>query len=75
MKQFLSHNKRAVCIALHAFFLIIALAGICLLYFNSDYGKGFAWLQNHSYADTAAFSDQFSQAIRTMNRRTPWNIW
>ncbi len=63
MKQFLSHNKRAVCIALHAFFLIIALAGICLLYFNSDYGKGFAWLQNHSYADTAAFSDQFSQDV------------
>ena len=63
MKHFFSQNKRAVSIALHAFFLTLVLIAVCLLYFNSDYGRGFAWLQNHSYADTTAFSDQFARDV------------
>ena len=63
MKNFFSENKRAVCIALHAFFLILILAALCLLYFNSDYGTGISWLRNHSYADTPSFSSQFAHDV------------
>lgn len=63
MKHLPIINKRTAPAAFHVFFFILALAGICLIYSNSDYGKGINWLKSSTYDDTSAFLDQFARDV------------
>ncbi len=59
MKTVSTHSRRVLLTFLHALFFMLTLAGICLLYANSDYGQGISWIRQSSYSDTHAFTNQF----------------
>ncbi len=61
MKSNPTIKRRLTVTSIHLFFLLLTLMGLCLLYANSDYGQGFSWLYQASYADTLAFSKQFEK--------------
>lgn len=61
MKSHSTTKRRLTVTAIHLFFLLLTLVGLCLLYANSDYGQGFSWLYQGSYTDTRAFSRQFEK--------------
>ncbi len=61
MKSHSTISRRLAVTSMHLFFLLLTLIGLCLLYANSDYGQGFSWLRQGTYANTIAFSRQFEK--------------
>ena len=63
MKTISTNSRRILITFVHFLFFVLTLAGLCLLYANSDYGQGIRWIRRSSYADTHAFTSQFEYDV------------
>lgn len=55
--------KKHSLLLLHGLFLCLFLAGISFIYFNENYGRGFSWIHEESYADTLPFTEQLESDV------------
>lgn len=55
--------KKQTALMIHLLFLCLFLSGMTLVYFNENYGRGFSWIQEESYADTFSFTEQLESDV------------
>jgi len=55
--------KKQTALMIHLLFLCLFLAGMTLVYFNENYGRGLSWVQEESYADTLSFTEQLESDV------------
>ncbi len=60
--------KKQSALLLHLLFLCLFLAGITLMIFNENYGRGLSWIREESYADTLPFTWQLESDVETIFR-------
>ncbi len=60
--------KKQSALLLHLLFLCLFLAGITLIIFNENYGRGLGWIHEESYADTFPFTEQLESDVETIFR-------
>lgn len=66
MKNNLMQLKKAAASAIHLTSLGFVIASICILYSNSNFGRGFAWIHSESYAQSDLFYNQLQSDIRAI---------
>lgn len=57
------YRKKMTLTVIHILFLIMVVAGISVMYFNANYGKGIKWIFDDSYEDSDTFSIQLGKDI------------
>lgn len=63
-KARMSLRKQKVILTLcHMLFVLVMVAGISAMYFNSEYGKGFQWIFHETYEGSDAFCNQLGNDI------------
>lgn len=55
--------KRSLIIIIHTLAVLLAIAGLSILYIASPNGYGISWTKEERYEDTPQFSEQFNQDI------------
>ena len=55
--------KKQFSLLLHGLFLCLFFTGILFIYFNENYGRGFSWLHEESYADTLSCTEQLESDV------------
>ncbi len=58
--------KKNAAVLLHLIFLIIAISGISLMYFNAEPGLGLSRLRDRKYEDSPEFMAQFQQDLNAL---------
>lgn len=66
MKADLTQIKKFLAVFIHLFCLGMALASICILYANSNFGRGFTWIQSETYIQSDLFYNQLQSDIRAI---------
>ena len=55
--------KRSLIIIIHMLAVLLALAGLSILYISSPRGYGISWTSQESYEETPQFSEKINQDI------------
>ena len=55
--------KKNFAVVLHVFFLLMAVAGISIMYLHSQLGSGIGWISDRHYEDSDAFQKQFQSDL------------
>lgn len=66
MKNNLMQLKKAAAVVIHLTSLGFVIASICILYANSNFGRGFTWIHSESYAQSDLFYNQLQSDIRAI---------
>lgn len=63
MKASLTRFFKILASCLHLFFLGLIVTSICILYANSNFGRGITWIQSESYLQSDIFYNQLQSDI------------
>lgn len=63
LKDYSTQIKKNIAVLLHMMFLTMAVAGISVMYLNTEIGSGISWLRDRKYEDTAQFQQQFQEDL------------
>lgn len=63
LKDYSLQIKKNIAVLLHIIFLTLAVAGISVMYLNSQIGMGISWLRDSRYDETEQFQAQFQQDL------------
>lgn len=63
LKDYSLQIKKNISVMLHIIFLTLAIAGISVMYLNSQIGSGISWLLNRNYEDSAGFEQRFHEDL------------
>lgn len=58
LKDYSMRIKKNIAVLLHIIFLTLAVAGISVMYLNTQIGSGISWLLDRNYHDSPQFQDQ-----------------
>ncbi len=58
--------KKYAALLLHIFFLCLFLAGVTLVRFNENYGRGVDWMEEESYSATRSFTEQLEADVESI---------
>lgn len=58
LKGYSSRIKKNIAVLLHIIFLTLAVAGISVMYLNTQIGSGISWLLDRNYHDSPQFQQQ-----------------
>ena len=60
------HPRKSLAIFIHLACLVLVIASISILYVNSNFGRGIAWIRSESYVDSDLFYNQLQSDIRAI---------
>lgn len=60
------HPKKNLAVLIHLACLILVIASISILYVNSNFGRGIAWIRSESYIESDLFYNQLQSDIRAI---------
>ena len=63
LKDYSLQIKKNIAVLMHIIFLTLAVAGISVMYLNSQIGMGVSWLRDSRYDETEQFQAQFQQDL------------
>ena len=66
MKADLTQMKKILAVVVHLLSLGMVIVSIYILYANSNFGRGFTWLQSETYVQSELFYNQLQSDIRAI---------
>ncbi len=63
LKDYSMQVRKNIAVLLHIIFLTLAIAGISVMYLNSQIGSGISWLMDNKYDETEQFQAQFQEDL------------
>ncbi len=63
LKDYSMQLKKNIAVLLHLMFLTLAVAGISVMYLNTQIGSGISWLKDRRYEESDQFQAQFQQDL------------
>lgn len=66
MKANIPYAKKFLACIFHLVFLGMLIISICILYANSNFGRGFTWIQSETYIESDLFFNQLQSDIQAI---------
>lgn len=66
LKDYSTQIRKNIAVLLHIIFLTLAVAGISVMYLNTQIGSGISWLRDRDYDDSDQFQAQFQQDLNNI---------
>lgn len=63
LKDYSMQIRKHIAVLLHVIFLTLVVAGISLMYTNTQTGRGINWLTDRNYEDSVRFEEQFQEDL------------
>ncbi len=60
------HPKKNLAVIIHLICLCLVIASIAILYVNSNFGRGIAWIRSESYTESDLFYNQLQSDVRAI---------
>lgn len=68
LKDYSLRIRKNIAVLFHIIFLTLAVAGISVMYLNTQIGSGISWLMNRNYDDSPQFEQQFQEDLNHIFR-------